>query len=41
MDFEATQKRFADKLGKGDFILDFGCGSGKRHKIFLGTWVQG
>ena len=35
VDFEATQKRFADKLGKGDFILDFGCGSGRDTKYFL------
>ena len=28
VDFEKTQLKFTSKLKAGDFILDFGCGSG-------------
>ena len=40
--FEATQNRFLDKLKKGSYILDFGCGSGRDTKFFLehGYWVD-
>lgn len=39
-DFEATQKRFADKLPGGASILDFGCGSGRDTKYFLAQGFQ-
>lgn len=35
VDFSATQSKFLDKLHKGAFILDFGCGSGRDTKYFL------
>ena len=35
VDFEETQKKFIEKLDKGAFILDFGCGSGRDTKYFL------
>lgn len=35
VDFEDTQKRFADKLPDKAHILDFGCGSGRDTKYFL------
>ena len=35
VDFEETQIRFTSKLKEGDFILDFGCGSGRDTKYFL------
>lgn len=35
VDFTETQKRFADKLMDGAYILDFGCGSGRDTKYFL------
>ena len=35
VDFTDTQSRFADKFNQGDYILDFGCGSGRDTKYFL------
>lgn len=35
VDFEATQKKFTDRLPQGAWILDFGCGSGRDTKYFL------
>lgn len=35
VDFAATQDKFMGRLGKGAFILDFGCGSGRDTKCFL------
>ena len=35
VNFEETQLRFTAKLKEGDFILDFGCGSGRDTKYFL------
>ena len=35
VDFEETQLKFTSKLKAGDFILDFGCGSGRDTKYFL------
>lgn len=35
VDFEATQKKFTDRLPQGVWILDFGCGSGRDTKYFL------
>ena len=35
VDFEKTQLKFTSKLKEGDFILDFGCGSGRDTKYFL------
>lgn len=35
VDFEQTQLRFISKLKVGDYILDFGCGSGRDTKYFL------
>lgn len=35
VDFEKTQLKFTSKLKAGDFILDFGCGSGRDTKYFL------
>ncbi len=40
VDFEATQKRFTDKLPDNAFILDFGCGSGRDTKYFLAQGYQ-
>ena len=34
VDFEATQKKFTDRLPQGALILDFGCGSGRDTKYF-------
>lgn len=35
VEFAATQDRFLEKLKKGSYILDFGCGSGRDTKYFL------
>ena len=35
VDFKQTQDRFLEKLNKGAYILDFGCGSGRDTKYFL------
>ena len=35
VDFVAIQNKFLNKLNKGDYILDFGCGSGRDTKYFL------
>jgi SAM-dependent methyltransferase len=35
VDFEETQNKFLEKLPKGAYILDFGCGSGRDTKYFL------
>ena len=35
VDFEQTQLRFIAKMKAGDYILDFGCGSGRDTKYFL------
>lgn len=35
VDFEQTQLRFIEKLNNDDYILDFGCGSGRDTKYFL------
>ena len=35
VDFRETQERFLNKLQWGNFILDFGCGSGRDTKYFL------
>ena len=35
VDFSYTQNMFLDKLNKGAYILDFGCGSGRDTKYFL------
>lgn len=40
VDMEANQKRFCDRLPKGAFILDFGCGSGRDTKYFLNQGYQ-
>ena len=36
IDFSATQERFLSHLTPGTLILDFGCGSGRDTKAFLG-----
>lgn len=36
VDFSDTQDRFLTKLTKGSYILDFGCGSGRDTKYFIG-----
>jgi len=36
VDFKQTQDRFLDKLPDGAYILDFGCGSGRDTKYFIG-----
>lgn len=33
VDFTATQIRFASKLGKGSYILDFGCRSNQGFQV--------
>lgn len=35
VDFKETQDRFLCRLHEGDYILDFGCGSGRDTKYFL------
>lgn len=35
VDFKEMQDRFLDRLQVGDYILDFGCGSGRDTKYFL------
>ncbi len=40
VDFTETQDRFLRKLNKGDYILDFGCGSGRDTKYFLEQGYQ-
>ena len=40
VDFTATQERFLSKLCVGTCILDFGCGSGRDTKYFLGKGYQ-
>jgi SAM-dependent methyltransferase len=35
VDFEQTQDIFLKRLHVGDYILDFGCGSGRDTKYFL------
>ncbi len=35
VDFSCVQNRFLEKLHKGAFVLDFGCGSGRDTKYFL------
>ena len=32
VDFKETQDKFLNLLNKGDYILDFGCGSGRDTK---------
>lgn len=36
VDFKATQNKFISKLPNKGYILDFGCGSGRDTKYFLG-----
>ena len=36
VDFKQTQDRFLDKLSDGAYVLDFGCGSGRDTKYFIG-----
>lgn len=40
VEFRHMQNLFLDKLQKGAYILDFGCGSGRDTKYFLGRGVQ-
>lgn len=40
VDFKATQDRFLSRLKVGDYILDFGCGSGRDAKYFLGAGLK-
>ena len=35
VDFKQTQDKFVNRLETGDYILDFGCGSGRDTKYFL------
>ena len=35
VDFKQTQDRFLGKLSSGEYILDFGCGSGRVTKYFM------
>ena len=35
VDFKQTQDRFLGKLSSGEYILDFGCGSGRDTKYFM------
>lgn len=37
VDFKQTQDRFLEKLIPESYILDFGCGSGRDTKYFLGN----
>lgn len=40
VEFHHMQNRFLDKLHKGAYILDFGCGSGRDTKYFLEQGYQ-
>lgn len=40
VEFHQTQDRFINKLSKGSFILDFGCGSGRDTKYFRDRGYQ-
>lgn len=40
VDFNMIQKQFLKKISKGDYILDFGCGSGRDTKYFLSQGYQ-
>lgn len=40
VEFTTMQERFLSKLKKGDFILDFGCGSGRDTKFFIEQGYQ-
>lgn len=40
IDFEYTQKKFADRLPRNAVILDFGCGSGRDTKYFIAKGYQ-
>lgn len=40
VDFKQTQDRFLEKLIPEAYILDFGCGSGRDTKYFLGNGYQ-
>jgi SAM-dependent methyltransferase len=40
VDLKKTQDRFLEKLAAGDYILDFGCGSGRDTKYFLEKGYQ-
>jgi SAM-dependent methyltransferase len=40
VDFEQTQDIFLKRLHAGDYILDFGCGSGRDTKYFLAHGMQ-
>ena len=40
VEFRHIQNRFLAKLPKGAYILDFGCGSGRDTKYFLGQGYQ-
>lgn len=40
VDFKETQDKFLNRLNPGDFILDFGCGSGRDTKYFLKSGFQ-
>lgn len=40
VDFRKTQQRFLDQLQKNQYILDFGCGSGRDTKYFLEQGYQ-
>ncbi len=40
VDFSETQNIFLNRLQKGSFILDFGCGSGRDTKYFLEKGYQ-
>ena len=35
VDFSQVQDKFLERLNEGDYILDFGCGSGRDTKYFL------
>lgn len=35
VDFSQVQDKFLERLNEGDYILDFGCGSGRDNKYFL------
>ena len=40
VDFKHTQDKFLSRLNPGDYVLDFGCGSGRDTKYFIEAGIK-